>query len=68
MKYYGKIQDNKDLVTKEYVDNNYQSTENRITEITSGSTNTQYPSAKAVYDYVQGSGVAGSVTFRRWSE
>lgn len=55
MKYYGKIQDNKDLITKEYADgisNASEKTANKVTSISASSTNTQYPSAKCVYDLV----------------
>lgn len=30
-----------------------ESTDNKVSSISSSSTNTQYPSAKAVYDYIQ---------------
>lgn len=33
---------------------NCEVTDNKVTTITSSSTNVQYPSAKAVYDYVEG--------------
>ncbi len=31
----------------------YEQTSNKVTSISSSSTNTQYPSAKSVYDYVE---------------
>lgn len=51
MKYQGKITDPKDLVTKEYADTK-ESASNKVTTLSSASTDTQYPSAKAVYDLV----------------
>ena len=34
--------------------NNKENTSNKVTSISNSSTNVQYPSAKAVYDYVEG--------------
>ena len=38
--------------TLQSVINGFESTTNKVTELTSGSTDTQYPSAKAVYDMI----------------
>ncbi len=40
---------------------NKENINNKVTEITSGSTDTQYPSAKAVYDALQGGSSGGGV-------
>ena len=42
----------KDPVAVEDVDTTYESTSNRVEVINADSTNTTYPTAKAVYDYV----------------
>ncbi len=51
MKNLSSISNNKDIVTKEYVDLR-ELASNKVTSISSSSTDTQYPTAKCVYDLV----------------
>ena len=51
MKNLSSITDNEDIITKEYVSNK-ENTSNKVTSLSSSSTDTQYPSAKCVYDAV----------------
>lgn len=54
MKNLSPIIDNKDITTKEYVDAAdalKENVANKSVSVTSGSTDTQYPSAKAVYTF-----------------
>ena len=53
MKNLSSITDNEDIITKEYVSNK-ENTSNKVTSLSSSSTDTQYPSAKCVYDTLLG--------------